>query len=173
MIKLSTLLGSGNILGGGNKPVKNIVNGLLTPPNLYASNWCPLVPRTYLQQVGKVIDTGAITRNVFKTLIEVTGAGEINLLGISGYGNSGGAGMISIKLTIDGTVAFFLPSGILVIDSTNFVSIIGAIIGSNGSYNVASCTFERVFFSSSFKVEVTHVNDATDAHSCCINYKTY
>lgn len=152
--------------------VKNIVNGLLAIPDAYSSNWCNTATPNFLSRVGKRISVGTTVSGVLKTVLEITGAGECNLLLVS-KATAGAFGQISIRVTIDETVAFYLPMGSLELDTlNNVIGVIGSVAGPAAT-DTATVTGGSVLFKSSFKVEVASQTGGVNPYYCCVAYKTF
>lgn len=114
---------------------------------------------------AKGILSGALTANVYKSLLSVTGRGRLRFIGARQEDTT--SRQVGLKLTIDGTIVF---------------QALGAVSTQNGGGVVAVGTMnavdygqesDGVYFNHSFSVEVSSTITETDKVSARVNYEVF
>jgi hypothetical protein len=144
---------------GGSAPPRQIINSHSTSPFM--------VNNAVTQGFGlKKILSGATTASVLKTVLTVSGRGEISYLAFGSVDTT--ARVIRGKLTIDGVVVF---------DSTSATPIVVAgsgacILGSASNAINGIVAFDKVSYVSGFTMEVSSsVATETNGVEAAIAYK--
>ena len=147
---------------GGNQPPKSIINaystsGVVTTPIYLGGEAAKLV---------KVVSVGSVTAGVLKTILSVTGAGQIDFL--CAQASDATARTLRVRVTLDGVVAF---------DSTtasNTISNLGmSVIGAAPNSSSVPMVLQPVFFNASLLVEFASSVTETNLSNVGYNYRTY
>lgn len=146
----------GLIYDSGPGPTTSIVNGFsaggVTPVVL------PAPPELNLKETL----SGAVTGGTFVTILNITGRGQLNFAAVKTKDAT--LRTVSLKITIDGTVAFNAASG-------NTANSDRGIVGV-GCWSSSTSTghFQPEPFYSSLKLEITQSLSETDKISALYNY---
>lgn len=153
-----------------NPPTRQIVNGV-SAGNFFVSNLGIRFSTQGLSRLGKEVPSGVVNANVPKTLLSVTGAGELNFFALTQLGNNNVK--LTVKVTIDDVVVF---------NMTNFAQafngyvlpVIGIATGDAGTYSerVIYC-YDKVLFSKSLLIEIIQDVTLTNEFDAFLAYKTY
>ena len=143
---------------GGNKPPKSIINAF-SNSGFSASGAVP--PYNI-----KVVAIGAVTSNVLKTVLSVSGAGQIDFLSLTTVDTT--SRTLRAKVTIDGTVVFDSTSAVIASVNYGFTPL-GACSSSGGT----PPALQPTFFNSSLLVEVASSLTETDKANVGYNYRTF
>lgn len=144
--------------GGGSRPPKVIINA-------YSTNGFTSLAGAGSAYGVKQVLSGALTANVLKTVLSVSGQGILNFL--SFYSVNGTSRTLRCRLTVDSVVVF---------DSTSAATAL-----SNGGGAVAGTFFttpsaailDQVNFNSSIVVEIASSLTETDFMGISYSCKTY
>lgn len=147
---------------GGSRPPKSIINSFSTTG---AAGIVTLLTGSEAAKAVKVVGLGATTANVLKTVLSVTGAGQIDFLGMTTA--DGTARTLRIKVTIDGTVVFDSTTASIALSNGGI-----SVIGIAPSATSVSMTLQPTFFNTSLLVEAaSSLTEATPAN-VGYNYRT-
>lgn len=99
------------------------------------------------QRYGKIIYSGALTANTFKTILTVSGKGVIKLCTLVCVDAT--SRIFNVRVTIDGTAAITTALNTAVTNAYTSVTAVGSYI-----YTTYGFAYERIPFNSSFAVDV-------------------
>lgn len=147
------------IFEGGAGPVTSIVNGYsaggVTPPAM------PSPPEMNVKETL----SGAVTGGTFVTIVNVTGRGALNWAGVKTKDAT--ARTVSLKITIDGTVAFNAASAAVGASDRGIVGV--------GSWHASATNgnYQPTPFYQSMKIEITQSLSETDKISALYAYEVW
>lgn len=148
---------------GGNQSPKTIVNAFSTSG---ATAVPILLNGGEALKLAKVVSVGSVTAGVLKTIVSVTGAGQIDFL--SALSGDATARTLRVKVTLDGVVAFDSTTASVSIGG-NGISVIGAAPSAGGMPMV----LQPVFFNASLLVEFASSVTETGISSVGYTYRTF
>ena len=144
--------------GGGSRPPKVIINAYST------NGFTPLSGAGSAYGVKPVL-SGALTANVLKTVLSVSGQGILNFL--SFYSVNVTSRTLRCKLTVDSVVVFDSTS-----TATTIANAGGVVVGTFFTAPSAAI-LDQVNFNSSILVEIASGLTETDFMGISYSYKTY
>jgi|GEM_PF-2685857 len=152
-----------------NPPTRNIVNGV-SQSNVSPANFL-IKYSTGILRVAKKVLSGVVNANVPKTILSVTGAGELNFFAL--HQEATNNVRLTVKVIIDDVVA--LNSTTIISSFNGYIfPMIGTITGDTGtSPDKSVFCYDKVLFSKSLLIEITQDVTLTDEFSAFLAYKTY
>lgn len=120
--------------------------------------------------IGNLKETlsGAVTGGTFVTIINVTGRGRLNFACAKTKDATNRT--VSLKVTIDGTVAFNAATAAVASSDAGLAGVGSARGGGGGGNDVV---YQPVDFQSSMKIEITQSLSETDKISAMYNYEVW
>lgn len=137
--------------------------------NRFSTNGATALNLTNLNQYGRSYASGALTANTLSTVLNVSGRGRIDLLGV--YTEDTTSRTIRVKITLDGTVVFDATSAAITSVFGGVMPIGGAQYTSSASLTFAM--FQPIEFSQSLVIEIASSLTETNKLTSVINYQTY
>ena len=148
--------------GGGSRPPKSLINA-------FSSSGATCIFINYgTPDALKQTLTGAVVANTLKTVLSITGAGEINFAGV--VSNDTTSRTHRMKVTIDGYVVFDATSAACIASSKGVVAI-GLVSPITSGIPVQ--VLDKVVFNSSFLIEYASSISETDKSTLVTSYKTF
>jgi len=124
-----------------------------------------------VERVSKPVLSGVVAANTPKSLLEISGAGELNFLALTQTYQNGCA--LTVRVVIDGVAAYETTLAYQSFQQY-MLPIVGTISGDKGSSGEKHVfAYDHVRFTSSLKIEIVQSIALNDEFSAFLAYKTY